>query len=71
MNIGQGPFIGNVEKQFPDIYPRPGKDAPLSRVEFVFVEIIGREDKKTGTAAKLIGGRYSRSEYNASFVGSV
>lgn len=24
---------------------------------------------KTGTAAKLVGGRYSRSEYNASFVG--
>ena len=26
---------------------------------------------KTGTASKLIGGRYSRSEYNASFVGFV
>src|SRR6185436_6963870 len=26
---------------------------------------------KTGTAAKLIGGRYSRSEYNASFVGFI
>jgi cell division protein FtsI (penicillin-binding protein 3) len=26
---------------------------------------------KTGTAAKLIGGRYSRSQYNASFVGFV
>jgi cell division protein FtsI (penicillin-binding protein 3)/stage V sporulation protein D (sporulation-specific penicillin-binding protein) len=26
---------------------------------------------KTGTAAKLIGGRYSKSEYNASFVGFV
>jgi cell division protein FtsI (penicillin-binding protein 3) len=26
---------------------------------------------KTGTAAKLINGRYSRSEYNASFVGFV
>jgi cell division protein FtsI (penicillin-binding protein 3) len=26
---------------------------------------------KTGTAAKLVGGRYSKSEYNASFVGFV
>src|SRR5262245_34422599 len=26
---------------------------------------------KTGTAAKLINGRYSRSEYNASFVGFI
>jgi cell division protein FtsI (penicillin-binding protein 3) len=26
---------------------------------------------KTGTASKLVGGRYSRSEYNASFVGFV
>jgi cell division protein FtsI (penicillin-binding protein 3) len=26
---------------------------------------------KTGTAAKLVGGRYSKSEYNASFVGVV
>ena len=66
--VGQQVFsaqTANSVKDMLELAVQPGGTAP--RAQVLGYRVAG----KTGTAAKLVNGRYSKSDYNGSFVGFV